>query len=226
MKAPCVREDTPRPSSMVGLAIEKVEPVPRHRGDVVLVRHGETDWTLSGQHTGVTDLPLTPHGRDEAKRLQPQLSGADFALVLSSPLKRARDTCELAGLADRMEIEADLVEWNYGRYEGLTPTQIEELSPGWMIFTDGCPNGETADQVGARVDRVIDRIRATAGSVALFAHGHLFRVLAARWIGLPPAEGRRFLLDTSTVSVLGYYRGVPALKRWNCAITSRRGAQP
>jgi probable phosphoglycerate mutase len=199
-----------------------VEPVLTHRGDVVLVRHGETEWTLSGQHTGITDLPLTEHGRDEAKRLQPQLSEGDFALVLSSPLQRARDTCELAGLGDRMEIDPDLVEWNYGHYEGLTPAQIEGIAPGWMIFTDGCPNGETAEQVGARVDRVIGRIRAAACRVALFAHGHVFRVFAARWIGLPPAEGRHFLLDTSTVSVLSYYRGIPALKRWNAPITARR----
>jgi broad specificity phosphatase PhoE len=191
---------------------------PNAMGDVVLIRHGETEWSLSGQHTGATDIPLTANGREEAKLLAPLLSGADFALVLSSPLQRARRTCELAGLGDRMEIDPDLIEWNYGDYEGLTAKQIQHKAPGWMLFTDGCPGGESPEQVGARVDRLIDRIHGVAGRVALFAHGHVFRVFAARWIGLPPNEGRHFLLNTSTVSVLSYYRGNPAVKRWNAPI--------
>lgn len=199
-----------------------VTPGTGRRGEVVLVRHGETEWSLSGQHTGTTDIPLTEHGRDEARRLRPLLCGSDYALVLSSPLQRARATCELAGLGPRMQIDPDLLEWNYGDYEGLTPAEIERSAPGWMIFTDGCPGGETPEQVGARVDRLISKVRAQAGRVALFAHGHVFRVFAARWIGLPPSEGLHFMLDTSTVSVLSYYHGTPALKRWNASITLRR----
>ena len=189
------------------------------RGEVVLVRHGETEWTLTGQHTGRTDIPLTERGRNEARLLAPLLSTADFALVLSSPLRRARETCELAGLGSRMEIEPNLMEWNYGDYEGLTSKQIRATAPKWMVFTDGCPGGESPEQVGARADRVIDRIRQVSGRVALFAHGHLLRVLAARWIGLPPSAGQHFLLDTSTVGVLGYYQRVPAVKRWNAPVT-------
>jgi probable phosphoglycerate mutase len=199
-----------------------VTPAPMPRGEVVLVRHGETEWSLSGQHTGITDIPLTEHGRDEARRLRPLLCGSDYALVLSSPLQRARATCELAGLGHRMQVDPDLLEWDYGDYEGVTLAEIERTAPGWMIFTDGCPGGETPEQVAARVDRVICKVRAQAGRVALFAHGHVFRVFAARWIGLPPSEGRHFMLDTSTVSVLSYYHGTPALKRWNASITLRR----
>ena len=195
---------------------------PGSKGDVVLIRHGETEWSISGQHTGTTDIPLTARGREEAKLLAPLLADADFALVLSSPLQRARETCQLAGLGDRMEIDADLIEWNYGEYEGLTPKQIHHTAPGWMLFTDGCPGGETPEQIGARVDRVICKVRQVAGRVALFAHGHVFRVFVARWIGLPPSGGRHFLLNTSTVCVLGYYRGSPAVKRWNAPITHRR----
>jgi broad specificity phosphatase PhoE len=185
---------------------------------VVLVRHGETEWTISGQHTGRTDIPLTERGRQEARLLEPLLSTANFALVLSSPLQRARETCELAGLGARMEIDPDLMEWDYGEYEGLTSKQIRRTAPKWMVFNDGCPGGETPEQVGARVDRLIDRIRRVEGRVALFAHGHLLRVVAARWIGFPPSAGQNFLLDTSTVSLLGYYQGVPAVKRWNAPV--------
>ena len=188
-------------------------------GEAVLVRHGETEWTLSGQHTGRTDIPLTERGRKQARLLEPLLSTANFALVLSSPLQRARETCELAGLGPRMEIEPDLMEWDYGEYEGRTSKDIKRSAPNWMVFTDGCPGGETPEQVGARVDRVIDRIRPVAGRVALFAHGHLLRVFVARWIGFPPSAGQHFLLDTSTVGVLGYYQGVPAVKRWNAPVT-------
>ena len=143
-----------------------------------------------------------------------------FALVLSSPLWRARETCDLAGLGDRVEVERDLAEWNYGEYEGLTPQQIHAVKPCWMIFTDGCPGGEGPDQVEARIDRVIARIRAVAakGNVAVFSHGHLIRAFAARWLGLRAAEGRFFLLDPATVNVMSYYRGAPAVKRWNAPI--------
>jgi probable phosphoglycerate mutase len=185
---------------------------------VYVVRHGETEWSLSGQHTGVTDIPLTENGRVVARRLKPILAEQSFTLVLSSPLSRARETCELAGLGARAVLEPDLKEWNYGEYEGLTPKQIHAKAPGWMIFRDGCPGGETPAQVGARVDRVLARVRAALGDVALFAHGHVFRVLVARWIGLAPGAGQHFLLDTATLNVLGYYRDSPAVKIWNAPL--------
>ena len=190
--------------------------------EVFLIRHGETEWSLSGRHTGSTDIPLTENGCRAAKRLAPLLSKTPFARVLTSPLQRARKTCELAGLADRARVEPGLVEWNYGEYEGLTPEQIACKAPGWMIFSDGCPGGESPEQVGARVDRAIEQVRLVDGPVALFAHGHVFRVFAARWIGLPPTHGRHFLLDTSTLNVLGYYRGFPAVKCWNAPVAERR----
>lgn len=165
---------------------------------------------------------MTENGRRAARLLEPVLCGTAFALVLSSPLERARMTCELAGLGERMQVDPDLIEWSYGGYEGLTPEQIHRTAPGWMIFADGCPGGESPDQVGARVDRLIARVRAVPGRVALFAHGHVLRVFAARWIGLPPTHGRHFLLDTSTLNILGYYRGTPAVKRWNAPIESGR----
>jgi broad specificity phosphatase PhoE len=185
---------------------------------VYVVRHGETEWSLSGQHTGVTDIPLTENGRAVARRLRPILAEPSFTLVLTSPLRRARETCELAGLGARAVLEPDLKEWNYGDYEGLTTEQIHAKAPGWMVFRDGCPGGEAPAQVGARVDRVIARLRAAPGDVALFAHGHVFRVLVARWIGLPPAAGQHFLLDTATLNVLGYYRDSPAVKIWNAPL--------
>jgi len=182
---------------------------------VVAVRHGETAWSLSGRHTGITDIPLTDNGRRLAARLRPALAAESFTLVLTSPLGRARETCALCGLADKAVLEPDLAEWNYGKYEGLTPREIHASASGWLIFRDGCPGGETPADVGARVDRVITRARAAGGDVALFAHGHVLRVLAARWLGLPPGAGQHFLLDTGTLNVLSYYRGVPALKTWN-----------
>ena len=187
-------------------------------GEVVVVRHGATEWSRSGQHTGVTDLPLTEHGRDVALRLRPALESVRFSLVLTSPLRRARDTAELAGLGARAVVDRDLVEWNYGEYEGLTPAQIFERRPGWMIFRDGCPGGESPADVGARVDRLIARINEAEGSVALFAHGHVFRVLVARWIGLPVAAGEHFLLDTATINILGHYRDAPAVQVWNAPL--------
>jgi broad specificity phosphatase PhoE len=185
---------------------------------VFLVRHGETEWSLSGQHTGLTDIPLTDNGRALARQLAPILEKLTFTRVLTSPLQRARETCELAGLGERAEVDRDLTEWNYGDYEGLTPHGIHATAPGWMLFRDGCPGGESPEDVGRRVDAVIERVRAVERNVALFAHGHVFRVFAARWIGLPAAAGCHFLLDTATLSVLSYYRGVPAIKRWNAPV--------
>lgn len=152
--------------------------------NVFAIRHGETAWSLSGQHTGTTDIPLTDEGRRLAERLRTVLARETFALVLVSPMQRARETCDLAGLGDRAVIDRNLMEWNYGKYEGLTPRQINEIAPGWLIFRDGCPGGEAPEQVGDRVDRVIARVRAT-GNCALFAHGHVLRVLGVRWLGLP-----------------------------------------
>ena len=188
--------------------------------EVYLIRHGKTEWSLNGRHTGTTDIPLTENGRRVAKLLAAALAREKFALVLTSPLKRARETCELAGFGARAEIDRDLMEWNYGVYEGLTPEEIHAQAPGWMIFTDGCPGGESPAQVSARADRLVARVRSVEGDVALFAHGHLFRTLAARWLGLPAAAGRHFLLDTATLNVLSYYRDVPAIKRWNAMLTS------
>jgi probable phosphoglycerate mutase len=183
--------------------------------NVFAIRHGETAWSLSGQHTGTTDIPLTDNGRRLAEQMRPALARNAFALILCSPRQRARETCQLAGLGDKAVIDSDLVEWNYGEYEGLTPKQIHNLAPDWLIFRDGCPGGETSEQVGARVDRVIARSRTIDGDIALFAHGHILRVLAARWIGLPARCGQHFLLNTGTICVLGYYREIPAVRIWN-----------
>jgi probable phosphoglycerate mutase len=185
---------------------------------VFVIRHGETEWSLNGRHTGTTDIPLTDNGRRLARRMRSALSGRAFALVLVSPLQRARETCELAGLAHKVTVEPDLVEWDYGRYEGWTPAEIQAEAPGWLIFRDGCPGGESPAHVGARVDRVVARARAAEGDVALFAHGHVLRVLAARWLGLSAGDGQHFLLDTATLSVLDHYRGVPALNTWNARL--------
>jgi len=187
-------------------------------GEALLIRHGETEWSLSGQHTGNTDIPLTENGRRAAQRLGPYLAEQEFSLVLSSPLQRSLQTCELAGLGERVQIDPDLREWDYGAYEGLKPSEIHRQAPGWMIFQNGCPGGETPDQVAARTDRVIRRVREAGGRVALFAHGHVFRVLVARWIGLSPGEGCHFLLDTSTLTILSFYRDIPALKCWNAPL--------
>jgi broad specificity phosphatase PhoE len=185
---------------------------------VYLMRHGETAWSVSGQHTGTTDIPLTENGRRVAKLLQPVLTKETFALVLTSPLQRARETCALAGLGACAEIDRDLMEWDYGEYEGLTPQQIHAKNPGWMIFTDGCPGGESPEQVEARIDRVIAKVRAVEGQVALFAHGHVLRAFAARWLGLRAADGGHFLLDTATLNIMSDYRGIPAVKRWNAPL--------
>src|SRR5262245_35539508 len=182
---------------------------------VHLIRHGETEWSVSGQHTGTTDIPLTENGRRVARMWKPVLIEETFALVLTSPQQRARETCELAGLSGGAEIDPDLIEWNYGEYEGLTPQEIHAQRPGWLIFKDGSPGGGSPEQVECRIDRVIARVRAAQGNVALFSHGHLLRAFAARWIGLRASDGSRFLLDTATLCVMSYYRGIPAMKRWN-----------
>jgi broad specificity phosphatase PhoE len=156
--------------------------------NVFAIRHGETAWSLSGQHTGATDIPLTDNGRRLAERLHPVLAKESFALVLTSPMQRARETCALAGLGERAIIDRDLMEWDYGRYEGLTPGQIDEIAPGWLIFRDGCPGGDAPEQVGDRVDQVIARVRA-AGDCALFAHGHVLRVLGVRWLAFLRVQG-------------------------------------
>jgi broad specificity phosphatase PhoE len=187
--------------------------------NVFAIRHGETLWSLSGQHTGTTDIPLTDNGRRLAERMRPVLAKETFALVLCSPMRRARDTCELAGLGHMAVIDPDLAEWNYGAYEGLRTDQIQQTVPGWLLFRDGCPGGEMPEQVGVRADRVIARARAAPGDVALFAHGHILRVLVSRWIGLPAGAGQHFLLDTGTLCVLGYYRDIPAVRVWNGPLT-------
>lgn len=185
---------------------------------IFLVRHGETEWSLNGRHTGRSDIPLTDKGREVARQWRPFAAARSFALVLTSPLVRARETCELVGLGERAQIDHDLREWDYGEYEGLTPQEIRARRPDWMVFRDGCPGGDTAAEIGARVDRVIARFRAAAGDVAVFAHGHILRVLGARWLGLPASSGSHFLLDTATVCVLSDYHGVPAIRRWNAPL--------
>ena len=172
--------------------------------DVYLVRHGETEWSLSGQHTGLTDLPLTGAGEEQACQLRNRLNAIDFAKVFSSPLQRARRTCELAGFGAAAELDRDLVEWNYGDYEGKKRDWILAGRPDWLIFRDGCPNGESPNDVGIRADRVISRIRLIGGKVLVFSSGHILRVLMARWLGLEPSGGRYFKLGTATLSILGY----------------------
>jgi broad specificity phosphatase PhoE len=186
--------------------------------DVVLIRHGETDWSRSGRHTGRTDIPLTDAGRAEASSLGERLRGRTFGLTLTSPLSRATETASLAGLDP--EIEPDLVEWDYGEYEGSTTAQIREKRPGWLLWRDGCPRGEDAVAVGRRADRVIDRVLHASEDrgrrdVALVAHGHVLRSLAARWCELGPEAGARLLLDTGTLSVLGWEREVRVIRVWN-----------
>jgi probable phosphoglycerate mutase len=182
---------------------------------IYLVRHGETEWAANGRHTSVTDIPLLESGRRDAEALRARLAGLDLALVLASPRQRARVTAELAGLGDRVEIDEDLVEVDYGEYEGLTTPEIREQVPGWSIWEHGAPGGETVEQVGDRADRVIDRALAAGGDVALFAHGHLLRILGARWIGLPAAYGAHLLLSTGSLCELGFERDRRAIALWN-----------
>ena len=183
--------------------------------DVVVIRHGETEWSRTGRHTGRTDIPLTDDGRRQAKLLGKRLAGHEFALVLCSPLSRARETCELAGFGDRAELTDDLLEWDYGDYEGRRTDDIRKERPGWTLWIDGCPHGERIEDVAARAERVIDQAQNARGDVAVFAHGHVLRVLAARWAGLLPTAGAALLLSPATYSVLGWERDTPVLARWN-----------
>jgi broad specificity phosphatase PhoE len=180
-----------------------------------LIRHGETEWSLSGAHTGRTDLPLTPRGQERAAAIGRYLNGSTFALILTSPLQRARETCRLAGYGEAAQIEPDLAEWDYGAYEGRTTAEIRKERPDWSLWRDGVTGGETIDQVAARARRVIDRAAKAGGDVALFAHGHVLRILTACWLGLPPIEARLCALDTGSVSVLGYERETRVISSWN-----------
>jgi broad specificity phosphatase PhoE len=184
---------------------------------IYLARHGETAWSISGQHTGRTDIPLTERGERNARRLGQRLAGMTFAKVFVSPLQRARRTCELAGYAGVAAVDDDLLEWNYGAYEGLTSGQIHAKSPGWSLFRDGGPQGETPSQIGVRADRVVQRVREVHGDVLLFSSGHFLRVLVARWLSLEPGDARCFLLDTASLSALSYEHDLtqPAIRFWN-----------
>src|SRR5437879_7125040 len=184
-----------------------------------LARHGETAWSLTGQHTGLTNLPLTERGKRNARRLGERLAGMAFAKVLTSLLQRAARTCELAGFGAAAEVDRDLVEWNYGQYEGLRTVEILAARPEWQLFRDGCPGGESPDQVGARADCVLTRVRAARAGVLLFSSGHFLRVLAARWMGLEPGAGRYLLLSTASMSTLGYEHDLsqPVIRMWNDA---------
>jgi broad specificity phosphatase PhoE len=182
-----------------------------------LARHGETAWTLTGQHTGLTDLPLTERGERNARRLAERLRGATFAKVFTSPLHRATRTCELAGFGALAEIDRDLLEWNYGEYEGRLTTDIHRERPDWQLFRDGCPGGESPKEVGTRADRAVKRMRGVKGDVLLFSSGHFLRVFAARWLGLDAAFGRYFLLSTASLSALGYEHNLsaPVIRLWD-----------
>jgi broad specificity phosphatase PhoE len=185
---------------------------------VYMARHGETAWSLTGQHTGLTDLPLTEHGERSARRLNERLAGLSFAKVLVSPLQRARRTCELAGYAAVAEVDPDLVEWDYGQYEGLRTADIRKQRPDWQLFRDGCPGGESPQQVATRADRVVSRLRAANADVLLFSSGHFIRVLTSRWLGLAPSPNARlFMLSTASLSALGYEQDLlrPVIRLWN-----------
>ena len=192
-----------------------------HISDVLpvlyLARHGETAWSRTGQHTGITDLPLTERGERNARLLGKRLAGLTLAKVFTSPSQRATRTCELAGFAAVAEVDRNLVEWDYGKYEGLRTAEIHAMRPGWQLFRDGCPGGESPDQVAARADQVVSRVRAIEGDVLIFSSGHFLRMLAARWIGLEPASGRLFLLNTASLSALGYEYNLsqPVIRFWD-----------
>lgn len=193
--------------------------------DLYLVRHGQTEWSRTGRHTGRTDVPLEEKGRAEAVAAGALLAGSSFALVLTSPLQRAAETCRLAGFGAGAEPTDDLLEWDYGDYEGRTSAEIRRQRPGWTIWTASVPGGETPSDVGRRVDRVIERAREAGGDVLCFAHGHVLRVLAARWTGLPPVGGRLLALDAGSVSVLGWERETPVVARWNEQARRERAPQ-
>lgn len=184
---------------------------------IYLARHGETAWTVSGQHTGLTDIPLTPRGERNAQRLGERLRGLTFPHVFTSPLQRARKTCELAGFGQSAQVDPELVEWNYGAYEGRRSADIHKERPDWQLFRDGCPRGESLADIGARADRVISRLRALGTDVLLFSSSHILRVLGARWLGLETAGGRFFFLGTATLSILGYEHSLsePVIRLWN-----------
>ncbi len=184
-------------------------------GEAVLVRHAETEWSLNGRHTGRTDIPLTEHGREVAGRLRERLRAWSFDLVLVSPSVRARETCELCGLGAEALPREDLLEWDYGDYEGLTTAEIRAERPGWQLWRDGCPDGESATDVGARADRVVAEIVSSRANVAVFSHGHMLRVLGARWVGLDASVGGRLGLSTAALCVLGHERETPVIARWN-----------
>jgi broad specificity phosphatase PhoE len=190
--------------------------------EIVLARHGETEWSRDGRHTGRTDIPLTDEGRRQARVLGQALHEWSFGRVLSSPLERAIETCRLAGLGEGVETTDDLLEWDYGEYEGITTPQIRERRPDWYLWRDGCPGGEQPDDVARRVDRVLEKVAAEQQDVALFAHGHVLRVLAARWVGLGPESGALLALGTGTLSVLGYERETRVVRRWNAPVQAPR----
>jgi probable phosphoglycerate mutase len=185
---------------------------------VYVARHGETEWSRAGKHTGRTDLPLIDKGETDARALGERLKPLTFALVLTSPLQRAARTCELAGFGASAVKDPDLAEWDYGAYEGRTTAEILKERPGWLLFRDGCPGGESPEQAAARADRVIARVRAAAGNALLFSSGHISRMIAARWLGLAPVSGELFLLGTASLSILGYEhdaRDEPVIRLWN-----------
>jgi broad specificity phosphatase PhoE len=200
---------------------------------IYLIRHGETEWAKAGRHTGRSDIPLTDAGREQAGFLLPIFDDVKFDRILSSPLQRALETAKLAGLSPMVELDEELLEWDYGDYEGLTTKQIREQVSDWSIWTHLCPNGETIEQISQRADRVVARLRSIAGKVAIFSHGHFLRILVSRWIGLSADHGSRFLLGTSTLSILGYENETPVIKTWNgplitaaCAIPWKRPSIP
>jgi broad specificity phosphatase PhoE len=192
--------------------------------EIVLARHGETEWSRDRRHTGRTDIPLTENGRRQASVLREPLAGRTLARVLSSPLSRALETCRIAGLGERAELSGDLCEWDYGEYEGITTAEIRTRRPGWSLWRDGCPGGETAADVGRRADRVLASLEGLDDDAVLFAHGHVLRVLAARWLGLGPDAGALFKLDTGTLSTLGYERETRVITRWNVPVTGAGGS--
>jgi broad specificity phosphatase PhoE len=189
--------------------------VNKHGHEVYLVRHGETEWSLSGQHTGSTDIPLTENGKAVARELGQKLKGIEFTAVWSSPMSRAIDTARLAGYEHDVRIDDRLTEWAYGEYEGMTTPEIRETRPDWFLWRDGCPGGESPAQVGARADGLVEEVRAVQGDVLLFAHGHILRVITARWLGYPPGDGMHFSLGTATLSILGWEREAASIWRWN-----------
>lgn len=185
---------------------------------VWLARHGETEWSRDRRHTGRTDIPLTPVGEEEARALRAPLAEVDFDRVLCSPLSRARETCALAGLDERAELRDALLEWDYGDYEGITSAQVHETRPDWLLWRDGCPNGESPAEIGARADEVVAELMQADATIAVFAHGHILRVLAARWLALDPGEGKHFGLGTATLSRLGWEHDYRVIQRWNAPV--------